>query len=173
MRSIKVRVKANCPKELYIFEGAGQTEGYTVAVDSKGKLKWPDNSFSGKQLLVVTSEQVAKEYLEMLRNQGISWIAVGKNGIDLSRAVEIMYEQFGIERLAIVGSGHINGAFLEAGLLDEVSLVLGAGIDGRKEMTAVFDGIGNQSFPTVLLKLNSVERIGENSVWMRYTFNSK
>lgn len=152
---------------------AGQTEGYTVAVDSKGKLKWPDNSFGGKQLLVVTSEQVAKEYLEMLRNQGISWIAVGKDGIDLSRAVEIMYEQFGIERLAIVGGGHINGAFLEAGLLDEVSLVLGAGIDGRKGMTAVFDGIEDQSFPTVLLKLNSVERIGENSVWMRYTFNSK
>lgn len=152
---------------------AGQAEGYTVAVDSKGKLKWPDNSFGGKQLLVVTSEQVAQEYLEMLRNQGISWIAVGKDGIDLSRAVEIMYEQFGIERLAIVGGGHINGAFLEAGLLDEVSLVLGAGIDGRKGMTAVFDGIEDQSFPTVLLKLNSVERIGENSVWMRYTFNSK
>lgn len=149
---------------------AEQAQGYTVAIDSTGKLKWPCNCFGGKHLLVITSEQVAKDYLETLRSQGISWIAVGKNGIDLSEAAEIMHEQFGIERLAIVGGGHINGAFLEAGLLDEVSLVMGAGIDGRKGMVAVFDGIDNPSFPTVILKLDSVERIGENSVWMRYSF---
>lgn len=98
---------------------------------------------------------------------------MGKDGIDLSKDVEIMYEGFEIERLAIVDGGRINGAFLETGLLYGVSLVPGAGIDGRKGMTAVFDGIEDQSFPTVLLKLNRVARIGESSVWMRYTFDSK
>lgn len=80
----------------------------------------------------------------------------------------MLNEHFGVERLAIVGGGYINGAFLKAGLLDEVSLVIGAGIDGRKGMTAVFDGIDDKNYPTTLLKLKSMERIGENSAWLRY-----
>ena len=75
-----------------------------------------------------------------------------------------------MKRLAIVGGGHINGAFLEAGLLDEVSVVVGAGIDGRAGMTAVFDGIADKAYPTTILRLEQVERIGENSVWLRYSF---
>lgn len=38
------------------------------------------------------------------------------------------------------GGAVINGAFLKAGLLDEVSILIGAGIDGRKGMPGVFDG---------------------------------
>lgn len=149
---------------------AENSHGYTVAIDSKGKLTWPCNSFDGKHLIVITSEQVSKGYLEALKTQGISWIAVGKNEIDLAKATEIMYDNFGIKRLAIVGGGNINGGFLKAGLLDEISIVLGAGIDGRKGMTAVFDGIDDPEYPTTILKLNSVERLGENSVWLRYSF---
>ena len=43
-----------------------------------------------------------------------------------------------MERMAIVGGGTINAAFLNAGLLDEVSILLGPGIDGRNGMTAAF-----------------------------------
>ena len=41
--------------------------------------------------------------------------------------------------MSIVGGGHINASFLEAGILDEVSSIIGAGIDGRGGMAAVFD----------------------------------
>ena len=47
----------------------------------------------------------------------------------------------GGERMAVVGGGHINAAFLAAGLLDEVSVLVGAGIDGRGGQSAVFDGL--------------------------------
>ncbi len=43
--------------------------------------------------------------------------------------------------MAVVGGGHINAGFLAAGLLDEVSLLIGAGIDGRGGMAAVFYGL--------------------------------
>ena len=69
----------------------------------------------------------------------ISWIACGKDKIDLKRAAEILAEEFGVERLGIVGGPAINSAFLEAGLLDEVSILIGLGIDGRKGMPGVFD----------------------------------
>ena len=101
---------------------------------------------------------------------GCLFLPEGFNEEDRYAAVILAHPGGGVKEQT---SGIYAEGMAKAGLLDEVSLVLGAGIDGRKGMTAVFDGIGNQSFPTVLLKLNSVERIGENSVWMRYTFNSK
>ena len=150
---------------------ATEANGYTIAIDSRGTLRWPGNEADGLPLLVITSEKVSQAYLDTLHQQGISWIAIGKEGIDLSQAVQILNEQFNVKRLAIVGGGHINGAFLRAGLLDEVSIVIGAGIDGRAGMTTVFDGIGDKNYPTTLLKLKSMERVGENSVWLRYSLS--
>ena len=150
---------------------AAEANGYTIAIDSRGTLRWLGKEADGLPLLVITSEKVSQAYLDALRQQGISWIAIGKEGIDLSQAVQILNEQFNVKRLAIVGGGHINGAFLRAGLLNEVSIVIGAGIDGRAGMTAVFDGIGDKNYPTTLLKLKSMERVGENSVWLRYSLS--
>ena len=79
---------------------------------------------------------MSEEYLETLRTLGISWIAAGAERIDLPEAMELLHEHFGVERLAIVGGGHICGGFLEAGLIDEVSIMVAPGIDGRKGQTA-------------------------------------
>ena len=151
------------------FHKTSVEPGYAVAIDTMGKLKWPTNVHDGKPLLVVTSEACAKEYLDTLTTQGISWIAVGTDHIDLAKAVDILNTEFGVKRMAVVGGGHINGAFLEAGLLDEVSVMIGPGIDGRKGMASVFDGIGDAIRPATLLKLNSIERMGD-TVWLRYAF---
>lgn len=152
------------------FYKAEEADGYAVALDSKGCLQWPGNRSGERPLLVIAGKKAPEEYLDALCKQGISWIVAGEDEVDLPEAMEMLGKHFGVKRLAVVGGGHINGAFLKAGLLDEVSVVIGAGIDGRKGMTAVFDGIDDMSFSTVLLKLDSVERIGENSVWTRYSF---
>lgn len=139
---------------------------YDVAVDTHGSLKWPAEA-AGDNLLVITDEQCPQEYHQYLTANGISWIACGKKGIDLRRAVEILGDKFGVKRLGIVGGGHINGAFLKAGLLDEVSLMIGPGIDGRAGMTAVFDGITPSDYPPTLLTLDTIERMAD-TVWLRY-----
>lgn len=144
---------------------------YDVAVDTHGSLMWPEDA-SAENLLVITDEACPREYHDYLTAHGISWIACGKNGIDFPKTMEILGEKFGVKRLGVVGGGHINGAFLQAGLLDEVSLMIGGGIDGREGMAAVFDGIKNPDYPTTLLTLNSVERAG-NTVWLRYTVDKK
>ena len=145
------------------------SEGYVVAIDTHGKLRWPSNRIDGKPLVVITCEDCPRCYHDTLTVQGISWIATGKGNIDLKKAMDILGREFGIKRMAIVGGGHINGAFLEAGLLDEVSVMIGPGIDGRKGMAAVFDGIDNPSRPATRLKLQSVEQVNEGTVWLRYT----
>lgn len=142
---------------------------YEIAVDTHGSLKWPQDA-SANNLLVITDEQCPREYHEYLTKNGISWIACGKKGIDLRRSVEILAENFGVKRLGIVGGGHINGAFLQNGLLDEVSVMIGGGIDGRAGMAAVFDGISDKDYPTTILTLNNVECMG-NTVWLKYTVN--
>ena len=109
--------------------------------DTKGTLLWPEQDGSETPLLILTSEQVTKEYLAYLDARNISWIACGKERINLERAVEILADEFGVERMAVVGGGAINAGFLAAGLLDEVSILLAPGIDGRKGMAAAFDGL--------------------------------
>ena len=147
---------------------ARQSDEYTIVVDTHGKLRWQADEADGHPRRCIVSEQVSETYLETLRSQGISWIANGKERIDLPKAMEVLYEHFGVRRLAIVGGGHICGGFLEAGLIDEVSIMVAPGIDGREGQTAVFDGITRQECNPFRLKLESVEQWDSGIVWLRY-----
>lgn len=100
----------------------------------------------------------------------MSWIVCGKERIDLARASEILAGEFGVERMAIVGGGSINAAFLDAGLLDEVSVLIAPGIDGRKGMTSTFDGLPMEREP-YQLKMVSVTPYENGVVWIRYQIN--
>lgn len=142
--------------------------GYQVVVDTKGTLLWQDQAGSDQPLVVITSELVTKEYLQYLDSLNISWIVSGKEHIDLARAVEILADEFAVERMALVGGGAINGGFLNAGLLDEISILLAPGIDGRKGMAAAFDGLPMETEP-FQLKLEHLEQYGDGAVWLRYT----
>ena len=143
------------------------SNGYEVIVDTKGTLLWPEANLDGKGLVILTSEKVSKEYLSYLDGLKISWIATGKEKIDLVKACDYLANKFNVKRMAVVGGGHINAAFLKAGLLDEVSILIGAGIDGRGNMTAVFDGL-EQDQPMTQLKLMSVQQYESDAVWLRY-----
>lgn len=150
------------------FHQALAATGYTVAVDTLGRLAWSTDVIDGQPLLVLTSERCPEERLNALTAQGISWIAVGREAIDLPQAMEILGKEFSVTRLALLGGGHINGAFLAEGLIDEVSIMLGAGIDGRAGQPCVFDGLGPDDRPATLLKLQSIEHVNDRTLWLRY-----
>lgn len=146
-----------------------ESEEYTIVVDTHGRLQMASGEADGHPLLVLMSENVTETHLETLRKHHVSWIATGKGRIDLPRAMEILNERFGVERLMIVGGGHINGGFLEAGLVDEVSVMMAPGIDGRQGETAVFDGCTWKGGSPYRLKLKSVEQVPSTEViWARY-----
>ncbi len=56
---------------------------------------------------------------------------------------------------------------MKAGLLDEISILIGAGIDGRGGMPAVFDGL-EMSHDVTALKLTDVQKFDSGAVWIRY-----
>lgn len=69
--------------------------------------------------------------------------------------------------MATVGGGNINAAFLDAGLLNEVSVLIGPGIDARGGMASTFDGLPMDREP-FQLELKSVQSYGDGAVWIRY-----
>lgn len=161
------KAKNNQPVGKEAFSKAASAEGYEIVMDTMGTLLWEDDTNSRRPLLIVTSEKASREYLDYLEGRHISWIACGKDRIDLKRVCEILSEEFGVERMAVVGGGHINAGFLAADLLDEVSILIGAGIDGRGGMAAVFDGL-EMDRPVTPLKLTDVKKFESGAVWLRY-----
>ncbi len=148
---------------------AVESEEYTIVVDTHGRLQMASGEADGHPLLVIMSENVPEGHLDMLRDNNVSWIAVGKERIDLHRAMEILGDKFNVKKLIIVGGGNINGGFLEAGLVDEVSVMMAPGIDGRKGETVVFDGCTWKENTPYRLKLQSVEQVpGTEVIWIRY-----
>ena len=97
------------------FSKTADAEGYEIVVDTHGTLLWDESAEDERPLLILMSEQVSKEYLAYLDGKHISWIACGKEHVDLKRACELLAVEFGIQRAAVVGGGHINAGFLAAG----------------------------------------------------------
>ena len=75
---------------------------------------------------------------------------------------------FDIERLRVVGGPAINTAFLDAGLLDEVIVLIGAGIDGRASYPPVFNRNDNGKKEPTPLKLVDVKKYSSGAVFIRY-----
>jgi riboflavin biosynthesis pyrimidine reductase len=147
---------------------ARRAASYAISVDTLGRLRWSGGDLDGDHLICVVSERAPKEYLTMLRGKEISYVVAGAHAVDLAQAVDLLGEHFGIRRLLLEGGGHINGGFLQAGLVDELSLLLAPGIDGRHEVPAVFDGVSPAQRAAAPLRLKSVERRSNDTLWLRY-----
>ncbi len=152
---------------------AHRAKSYAISIDTLGKLRWSRNNIGGDHLICVVSERATEDYLTDLRKKGISYIVAGKISVDLARAVNLLGKHFGIEMLLLEGGGNINGGFLEADLIDEVSLLLAPGIDGRVGVPTVFDGVNPRSRRAVPLKLKSVEQRKSGILWIRYNLIRK
>ena len=153
------------PQPLYV---ARRADSYAISVDTLGKLQWASNDVAGDHLICIVSQRVPNDYLSELRKKQISYIVSGDSSVDLPAAVCLLYEHFGIRTLLLEGGGHINGAFIQADLVDEVSLLLLPGIDGRHDIPAVFDGVVRTNAKATPLKLKSIERRDFDALWIRY-----
>lgn len=161
--------KDNSPfGEETVSKKADSTGGYTIVVDTKGTLLWKHDSEYDKPHIIIVSKQVSNEYLNYLDEQNISYIVTGDSKIDLAAACEVLKETFGIERLGIVGGPAINTAFLDAELLDEVIVLIGAGIDGRAAFPPVFNRKDDSRTTPTPLKLVEAKTYNSGAVFIRY-----
>lgn len=161
-------ISADTTKENHnCFSKKINSDGYDIIVDTNGKLLWDNDSNYEKPHIIITSQKVTKEYLSYLDSKNISWIVVGKDNIDLAKASEILFKEFNVKRLGIVGGPKINTAFLKANLLDEIVLFIGVGIDARIGYTTLFDGLDENS-DVIPLQLNKVKSFESGAVMISY-----
>ncbi len=150
------------------FHKAVEANGYAISVDTNGVLRWPSPTIDAKPLVCIVSEKATEEYLAYLEGSGISYIAAGKEAIDLKKALLILSRDFGVRRIALCGGGIVNGGFLEKNLVDGFVFLVAPGIDGRSGQVASVDGIANIRKKPTKLKLVSVRRFTNGTVALRY-----
>lgn len=135
------RRRTRGPREDFIAPKEG--EMYGVGLDSAGKLNWNSGTTEGDAVISVLSEAVSDNYLEHLRERGVSYIFAGRRpgNLDLELVLRKLREKFGIKRLLVEGGGKTTGAFLRAGLIDEISLLITPAVDGKMDEPALFDTV--------------------------------
>ena len=144
---------------------------FAIAVDSHGKLPWASADIDGDPLIAVLTEDVSDDYMTFLQDRGVSYIFAGKKAgtVDLPLALMKLRQRFGIKRLLLEGGGETNGAFLRAGLVDELSMLLTPVADGRQGEPALFDVEHVQPAKAVgRLSLQSARKAAADMVWVRY-----
>ena len=146
-------------------------KAYGVVLDGGGKIAWGRSDIGGDPIVVVLSEKVSDAHLAGLRNEGVSYIFAGKSRLDLALTLEILNGELGVKRLLLEGGGGANGAFLRAGLVDELSLVICPAVDGAKGAPAVFDSTeaeAGQRAPVKTMILESSHPLDGGAIWLRY-----
>ena len=160
------------PRENWFAPGANRREAkaWGIFLDAHGKAVWERSDIGGDPILVILAEQVPDSHLAGLRSEGISYIFAGKSEIDLAAALETLNRELGNERLMVEGGGGINGAILRAGLLDEISLVITAAIDGSSGAPTVFNSGDTDLGPAPIerMTLASHTVLDSGALWLRY-----
>jgi riboflavin biosynthesis pyrimidine reductase len=167
---------ARTPREIPIgfrqtYIGDRKGRDLAVGIDPRGKLHYGLDNADGDHIVAILSEQVTDEYLAELREDGVSYLFAGPDGHDLHRAMDILGEAFGVKTLLLEGGGTINGAFLKAGLVDEISLLVYPGIDGLAGVPSIFEyggGAGEKPAAGRSLRHLATETLEGGLVWLHY-----
>ena len=165
-------VKPDAPIAREAFIGDKSAVSFAIAADAHGKLGWQSNQTGGDHIIEVLTEQVSDEYLYYLQQKSISYIFAGKNSIDFSLALNQLAALFPIKTLMAEGGGHLNGSLLNAGLIDELSLLVLPVADGTPKSPTTFEVSDYLSKrPATLLKLTQVKQLENDVIWLKYSLN--
>ena len=151
-------------------------DSYGVVLDAHGKIGWGRADIGGDPIVVVLTEQVSDAHLEGLRGEGVSYIFAGEREIDLALTLDILNRELGIERLLLEGGGGTNGAFLRAGLVDELQLILCPAIDGAKGAPSVFDSTEDESeqrAPVTAMTLEGTRPLDGGALLLTYRIENE
>lgn len=162
------------PKEAFlVHHGSG---AHAVVLDARGKIAWGRADIGGDPIVVVMTKQATAAHLAGLRKDGVSYFFAGEQELDLKAALEFLARELGVKRLLVEGGGEANGAFLRAGVIDEISLAIYPAVDGASGAPSVFDsrdGNADARAPVAQMSLESCEVLDHGAVWLRYRLRNE
>ncbi|MBN9216719.1 MAG: RibD family protein [Mesorhizobium sp.] len=145
---------------------------FAVALDASGKLHFSKPDIGGDHVVVLLGSGVPDSHLAELAADGVSYIVSESADIDLAAMLDVLARELGIRRLLLEGGAGINGSFLAAGLVDELSLLVAPALDARA---------GNQGFVEfgesglagkMQLSLKGCEALAHGLVHLRYAVSA-
>lgn len=171
---IKLFLDGIPPEEKSDFEKPQRDKNlpYWAIVDTRGALKGQLHTCRRfefcRDIVVLTSEKTPKSYLDHLKERQYDHFVVGPDHIDLKKALELLATQFQAKTI-LVDTGRILGnVLLNAGLVDEISLLIHPIIVGKNAY-----GMFSEIDENVMVKLLKKEILNDGFVWLVYTVENK
>lgn len=134
-----------------------------IVIDST--LRIPDNArlldTSVAPTILVTTASASAERISQLEAKGVRVIVSGEGPhVDLKQAMKLLGE-WEISSILLEGGGQLNGAMLEAGLVDRITLFFAPKLIGGHLSTFTFDGFETMNQAVTLEELE-VETLDDN-----------
>lgn len=162
------------PEEKIDFEKPNRDKNlpYWVVVDTRGILKGMLHTGRRfefcRDVVVLVSETTPKSYLEHLKERHYDHFVIGPDHVDLEKALELFAIQFQAQTI-LADTGRILGnVLLNAGLVDEISLLIHPIIVGNNAY-----GMFSEIEENVRIKLLKKEILNDGFVWLVYTVENK
>ncbi|MCG7406395.1 bifunctional diaminohydroxyphosphoribosylaminopyrimidine deaminase/5-amino-6-(5-phosphoribosylamino)uracil reductase RibD [Paenibacillus sp. ACRRX] len=138
-----------------------------MIVDSKLRLPLSAKVVSDKsaQTWVLTTITADQDRAAALERNGVTVIRINEGDrVDVRKAIEACGQRE-ISSILLEGGGHLNGSMLEAGLIDQVVLMIAPKIVGHKDAPGsfIFPGPAKMSDAYCLEQI-SVETLGDNVI---------
>lgn len=160
------------PETIEIVDNQGAVKPLLVVTDSKGRLKncsfWKNLQY-WRDVLILCSKTTSASYINSLKENDINYMIIGQDRIDLAAALQFLNESFGIKTVRVDSGGSLNGALLDQGLVDEVSVLIAPCLVGGANPNTLFKvPLDALKIDTVNLKLIKFEKLDGDFIWLRY-----
>lgn len=148
------------------------TRALLVVPDSQGRIRgwnWWRNQPYWRDVVVLCSKTTPASYLDYLESRGVAHLVAGEDRVDLRTALEELSARFGVKSVRVDSGGSLNGALLRAGLVDEVSVLIGPTLVGGVSARSIFrapDPVVPEG--AISVRLIHLEKLDGDHVWLRY-----
>lgn len=141
-----------------------------VVPDSRGRIRnWRQaraQPWYG-QLVVLASATTPTDYLDYLDRRGVDWLRAGAERVDLRLALDLLAERYDVTSVRTDSGGALNGALLEAGLVDRIAVIIAPRI-GQDANAQVLVRWPAATGSDQRLRLAESEVLDDGAVWLVY-----
>ena len=140
---------------------------FAIALDPSGKNHFARGEVAGDHVIALLGKDVSDGHLAELASDGVSYVVAEKSEIDLRAALEVLAREFGIKHLVVEGGAATNGAFLAAGLVDELRILVAPALDGGENVQGIVhyrDGLAGK----MRMQFKSVDTMDHGVIALRY-----
>jgi 2,5-diamino-6-(ribosylamino)-4(3H)-pyrimidinone 5'-phosphate reductase len=164
------------PEHTEIFtppKGTPDPRPLLVVADSRGRVrcwdairKWPYM----RDLLVLCSSATPQEYLDYLADRKIGSVIAGADRIDMRAALTELNRLYGVKTVRVDSGGTLNSVLLQAGVVEEVSVLIHPFLAGGPPGPTMFDP-AKAGFPDIQVPLmhKAMDVLGNGIIWARYS----